>query len=143
MKANQIAGGTRRLMYIEKKGGDIDGAAARIGWVTFSPDGLSVYYRGRTLTRAPGEGIRGSYHDEGTATSTGFSRVKKTGSHAHFAPGSRSGSIRMRATSTGASAQPRTWPTAPDRLRHDARGRPGPRNRVFPRNYLPWRARTG
>ena len=24
----------RRLMYIEKKDGDIDGAAARIGWVT-------------------------------------------------------------------------------------------------------------
>jgi hypothetical protein len=86
MTANQIAGGTRRLVYIEQKGGDIDGAAARIGWVAFSPDGLRAHYRGRTLTRAPGEGIRGSYHDEGSGHEYWIARVKKTGSHAHFAP---------------------------------------------------------
>ena len=34
--------------------------------MTLSSDGLRVYYRGRTLTRAPGEGIRGTYHDEGS-----------------------------------------------------------------------------
>jgi hypothetical protein len=86
MTADQTGGQTRRLMYIEKKGGDIDGAAARIGWVTVSRDGLSVYYRGRTLTRSAGEGVRGSYFDEGTGQEYWVSRVKKSGSHAHFAP---------------------------------------------------------
>ncbi len=74
----------RRLMYIEKKDGDIDGAGGRIGWVTVSGAGATVYYRGRTLTRAP-EGIRGTYLDEGTGHHYWISAVKKTGSHAHFA----------------------------------------------------------
>jgi len=30
MRADQTAGGSRRLMYVERKGGDIDGAAGRI-----------------------------------------------------------------------------------------------------------------
>ena len=87
MRADQTAGGSRRLMYIERKGGDIDGAAGRIGWMTLSSDGLRVYYRGRTLTRAPGgEGLRGTHHDEGSGQEYWVSRVKKSGSHAHFAP---------------------------------------------------------
>jgi len=86
MRADQTVGGSRHLMYIEKKGGDIDGAAGRIGWMTLSSDGLRVYYRGRTLTRLPGEGIRGSYQDEGNGHEYWVSRVKKSGSHAHFAP---------------------------------------------------------
>jgi hypothetical protein len=86
MRADQTAGASRRLMYIEKKGGDIDGAAGRIGWVTLSSDGLRVHYRGRTLTRAPGEGIRGTYHDEGSGHEYWVAGVKKSGSHAHFAP---------------------------------------------------------
>ena len=86
MTADQTAGETRRLMYIEKKDGDIDGAAARIGWVGFSHDGLTAHYRGRILTRAPGEGIRGRYRDEGSGAEYWITRVKKTGSHAHFAP---------------------------------------------------------
>jgi len=86
MRADQTAGASRRLMYIEKKGGDIDGAAGRIGWVTLSSDGLRVTYRGRTLTRVPGEGVRGTYHDEGSGQEYWVSSVKKSGSHAHFAP---------------------------------------------------------
>jgi hypothetical protein len=86
MKAGQLADGTRRLMYIEQKDGDIDGAAGRIGWVAFSRDGVVAHYRGRTLTRARGEGIRGTYHDEGSGREYWIARVKKTGSHAHFAP---------------------------------------------------------
>ena len=53
----------RRLVYIEKKDGDIDGAAARIGWVAFLDGGLRAHYRGRTLTRAA-EGSQGNYFDE-------------------------------------------------------------------------------
>ena len=86
MKADRTGGQARRLRYIEKKDGDIDGAAARIGWVTVSQDNLRVYYRGRTLTRTAGEGVRGNYFDEGTGHEYWVSRVKKSGSHAHFAP---------------------------------------------------------
>jgi hypothetical protein len=74
----------RRLMYIEKKDGDIDGASGRIGWVTLSGGGKTVYYRGRTLTR-PAEGVRGTYFDDGTGHEYWISAVKKAGSHAHFA----------------------------------------------------------
>lgn len=76
----------RRLMYIEKKDGDIDGAAARIGWVTLSRDGQKAFYRGRTLKSVPGEQSRGRYYDEGTGHEYWIARVKKTGTHAHFAP---------------------------------------------------------
>jgi len=76
---------TRLLMYIEKKDGDIDGAAGRIGWVTLSVDGSKAYYRGRTLMSVPGEQARGRYYDEGTGHEYWLSRVKKTGTHAHFA----------------------------------------------------------
>jgi len=75
----------RRLVYIEKKDGDIDGAAARIGWVAFLDGGLRAHYRGRTLTRAA-EGSQGNYFDEGSGDEYWISRIKKTGSHAHFAP---------------------------------------------------------
>jgi hypothetical protein len=75
----------RRLMYIEKKDGDIDGAAGRIGWVTLVKGGAQLYYRGRTLSRAP-EGLRGTYVDAGTGQAYWIAPVKKAGSHAHFAP---------------------------------------------------------
>lgn len=52
---NQLTKGLKqRVMYVENKDGDIDGVAARIGWVTFSKTGKSVYYRGRTLAKANG-----------------------------------------------------------------------------------------
>lgn len=67
MKKNQLTQGkNRHLMYIENKAGDIDGVAARIGWVEFSKSGLSLYYCGRTLKRSKGQGIRGNYYDEET-----------------------------------------------------------------------------
>src|SRR5437764_3039238 len=75
----------RRLMYIEKREGDIDGAAGRIGWVTVAKSGSTIYYRGRTLTRDR-DGRRGIYHDEGTGHAYWVTPVRKTGSHAHFSP---------------------------------------------------------
>ncbi|MCW9024711.1 MAG: hypothetical protein OQK73_08500 [Gammaproteobacteria bacterium] len=57
MKNNQLTKGENcRVMYVENKDGDIDGVDARIGWVTFSKSGRSVYYRGKTLKRAKGGG---------------------------------------------------------------------------------------
>ena len=75
----------RRLMYIEKRDGDIDGAAGRIGWVTVSNGGASLYYRGRTLKRSA-DTPRGAYVDDGTGHAYWVTPVRKTGSHAHFAP---------------------------------------------------------
>ena len=72
-------------MYLENKDGDIDGVQARIGWVTFSKTGLSVYYRGRTLKRAKGGGVRGNFYDEATREEYWISGVKKDGSNAHWA----------------------------------------------------------
>jgi hypothetical protein len=85
MRANDSQNSTRRLMYVEKKDGDIDGAAGRIGWVTVSLDGSKAYYRGRTLTSVPGEATRGRYYDEGSGHEYWIASVKKTGTNAHFA----------------------------------------------------------
>ncbi len=45
MKSQLTRGAARRLMYIENKDGEIDGVAARIGWVEFSKTGRTVFYR--------------------------------------------------------------------------------------------------
>lgn len=59
---NQPAkGNVRRLMFVENKKAPIDGHNARIGWVTFSRSGKTIYYRGRTLSRIKGGGARGNY----------------------------------------------------------------------------------
>src|SRR5258708_38433185 len=86
MKKNQLTRGeNKRIMYIENKDGDIDGVSGRIGWVTFSQSGRSVYYRGRTLRRAKGGGIRGNFYDEATGQEYWISGVKKEGSNQHWA----------------------------------------------------------
>ncbi len=75
----------RRLMYVENKDGDIDGAAGRIGWVSFSKSGQTVYYRGRALAKARGGGIRGNFFDIQTREEYWVSGVKKRGSNTHWA----------------------------------------------------------
>ena len=83
-KPNQLnRGETRRLLYFENKDGDIDGVPARIGWATFSKSGKSVYYRGRTLSRTGGQGIRGNYRDEESGDEYWVSGVKQRGSNNH------------------------------------------------------------
>lgn len=78
-------GKERRLMYIENKDGDIDGYGARIGWVTFSKTGRTIYYRGRSLARAMGGGIKGNYYCEESVDECWISGVKKRGSNVHWA----------------------------------------------------------
>lgn len=86
MKNNQLTRGEkRRVMYIENKDGDIEGAEGRIGWVEFSKSGRSVYYRGKTLTRAKGGGISGNHIDEETGDEYWVSGIKKSGSNSHWA----------------------------------------------------------
>lgn len=86
MKKNQLTHGeNRRVMYIENKDGDIDGIPGRIGWVTFSQTGQSLYYRGRTLKKAKRGGIRGNFYDEATGEEYWVSGIKKRGTNQHWA----------------------------------------------------------
>ena len=68
-------------MYVENKDGQIDGAEARIGWVSFSKTGRSVYYRGRELLKAGG--VRGNFIDVSTREEYWVSGVKSRGSNVH------------------------------------------------------------
>ncbi|MEM1379217.1 MAG: hypothetical protein AAGH41_01195 [Pseudomonadota bacterium] len=70
-------------MYVENKDGDIDGVAARIGWVTFSKTGKSVYYRGRALAKA--NGVAGNFLDVASREEYWVSGIKKRGSNVHWA----------------------------------------------------------
>ena len=70
-------------MYIENKDGEIDGVSGRIGWVTFSKSGKSIYYRGRELLKV--KGIRGNFLDVVTREEYWVSGVKERGSNAHWA----------------------------------------------------------
>ena len=73
-----------RLMYIENKAGEIDGASARIGWVTFSKTGRTIYYRGRSFKSLKGNGISGNYFDEKTEEEYWISGIKKRGDNRHW-----------------------------------------------------------
>jgi hypothetical protein len=89
MRSQLNRGLKKRLMYIENKDGQIDGADARIGWVTFSKSGQTVFYRGRELAKSGGQGIRGNFHDVATREEFWVSGVKKRGSNVHPAERAR------------------------------------------------------
>ena len=61
MKTQLTRGLQKRLMYVENKDGDLDGVDARIGWVTFSKTGRTVFYRGRELRSIGGNSVRGNF----------------------------------------------------------------------------------
>ncbi len=83
MKTQLTRGLKRRRMYIENKEGEIDGARARIGWVSFSKTGQTIYYRGRALLKINGGGVRGNFLDIDTREEYWVSGVKKRGSNVH------------------------------------------------------------
>ena len=77
MKNNQLTKGeNRRVMYVENKDGELYGADARIGWVTFSKTGKTVYYKDKILKRSGGQGIRGNHYDEETREEYWVSGIK-------------------------------------------------------------------
>jgi len=51
-----------RIMYIEKKARGLTGPA-RIGRVTFSKTGKTLYYRGRTFQSLKGRGFKSNFYD--------------------------------------------------------------------------------
>lgn len=67
-----------RIMYIENKSEDISGPA-RIGRVTFSKSGKSLYYRGKTFQSLKGSGFKANYFDVDTREEYWISGCKKNG----------------------------------------------------------------
>lgn len=65
-----------RIMYIEDKSGGLIGPA-RIGRVTFSKTGSTIYYRGRSFQRV--SGFKHNYEDVGTGDHFWISGPKRNG----------------------------------------------------------------
>jgi hypothetical protein len=65
-------------MYIESKGEGISGPG-RIGRVTFSKSGKSIYYRGRMFQSLKGAGFKSNYFDSQTGEEYWISGCKKDG----------------------------------------------------------------
>jgi hypothetical protein len=68
-----------RIMYIENKGIDGLSGSARIGRVTFSKTGKSVYYKGKRFQTLSGRGFKANYIDVETGEHYWISGCKKNG----------------------------------------------------------------
>ncbi|HYP51895.1 MAG TPA: hypothetical protein VEQ42_00040 [Pyrinomonadaceae bacterium] len=73
-----------RIMFIEHKGHDGVVGPARIGRVTFSKTGQSVWYRGRILHTMKGRGFKSNYVDEETREEYWISGCRKDGMDALY-----------------------------------------------------------
>jgi hypothetical protein len=72
-----------RVMYIERKGGELIGAA-RIGRVTFSKTGCTIYYRGQRFQSLKGAGFKSNYFDVDTGEDYWISGPKRNGGDALY-----------------------------------------------------------
>jgi hypothetical protein len=70
-----------RIMYIEDKSGGLTGPA-RIGRVTFSKTGRTIYYRGRSFQSLKGLGFKANYYDVETGDHYWISGPKRDGGDA-------------------------------------------------------------
>ncbi len=70
-----------RIMYIEcKSDPDELGGPARIGRVSFSKTGKTLYYGGRKFQSLHGRGFKANYFDAGSGAAYWISGCKKRGS---------------------------------------------------------------
>ena len=67
-----------RIMYIEDKSGGLTGPA-RIGRVSYSKTGKSLYYRGRMFQSLKGSGFKANFFDAETGVEFWISGCKKDG----------------------------------------------------------------
>jgi len=65
-------------MYIESKAGGLTGPA-RIGRVTFSKTGRSIYYKGKTFQSKKGSGFKSNYFEVETGDEYWISGPKRNG----------------------------------------------------------------
>ncbi len=74
-KVRALAG---RIMYIECKAGELEGIA-RIGRVTFSKTGRTIYYRGQQFQSLKGAGFKSNFYDVDTGNDYWISGPKRAG----------------------------------------------------------------
>jgi hypothetical protein len=67
-----------RIMYIERKAGGIEGEA-RIGRVTFSKTGKTLYYSGMKFQSLKGGGFKSNYYNVETGEDYWISGPKRNG----------------------------------------------------------------
>ena len=79
-KSKALAG---RIMYIECKASSLTGAA-RIGRVTFSKTGRTLYYRGQKFQSLKGAGFKSNYYDVDTGEDYWISGPKRGGGDALY-----------------------------------------------------------
>jgi len=72
-----------RIMYIECKAGGLAGEA-RIGRVTFSQTGRTLYYRGLKFQSLKGAGFKSNYYDADTGEDYWISGPKRDGGDALY-----------------------------------------------------------
>jgi hypothetical protein len=73
-----LAGVKSRIMYIESKADGLSGPA-RIGRVTFSKTGRTIYYKGRNFQSLKGDGFKSNYHDTATGEHFWISDPRRDG----------------------------------------------------------------
>ena len=67
-----------RIMYIERKAGNLTGPA-RIGRVTYSKTGATIHYRGREFRSLKGAGFKANYYNVETGDEYWISGPRKDG----------------------------------------------------------------
>jgi hypothetical protein len=72
-----------RIMYIECKAGELMGEA-RIGRVTFSKTGRTLYYKGRKFQSLKGDGFKSNYYDVESGEDYWISGPKRRGGDALY-----------------------------------------------------------
>lgn len=77
-----------RIMYIESKSGGLTGPA-RIGRVTFSKTGATLYYGQKAFRSQKGSGFKSNYFDVETGEPYWISGPRKDGSDALYATHAR------------------------------------------------------
>src|SRR5258705_8680229 len=73
-----------RIMYIERKAGNLTGPA-RIGRVAYSKTGATIYYQGREFRSLKGAGFKANYYDVETGDEYWISGPHKDGGDALYA----------------------------------------------------------
>jgi hypothetical protein len=72
-----------RIMYIECKAGELTGPA-RIGRITYSKTGATIYYRDREFRSLKGAGFKANYYDVETREEYWISGPRKDGRDALY-----------------------------------------------------------
>ena len=67
-----------RIMCVERKAGNLEGDA-RIGRVTFSKSGETVYYKNKRFRSLKGQGFKANYYDVDTREDYWISGPKRNG----------------------------------------------------------------